>query len=223
MNTVVSLVGDGGEAKFLVLLKNGLPDRTSGSSCRIGRSQQFSSELLPRQSILVPLNFVAMDTDTFSDKFASHNHEECIENIKRIFILRSNQSTIESTSKLDNLCLLPNLIQLFRSTTEFLAGLHGIGSASLLQDIRPFLPKSLLKFGLWYRNLIRRKNGGLRSNSVVVLIDQLLLVNGFSIDVGFRDNFNARGNEFVSNHFLSGRGVGVGFDEDEGRVLEGAG
>ena len=57
--------------------------------------------------------------------------------------------------------------------------------------------KLLLKLVFWYIQLVRLQNGGLGSNSVVVLINQLFLVNRWAVNLAIGDNGN----------FLLGKGL----------------
>lgn len=53
-----------------------------------------------------------------------------------------------------------------------------------------------------------------------MLINQLLLINCTSRNITLAQDLDTGGDEFFTDHVLSGLGVGVGFDEDEGRVFE---
>ena len=55
-----------------------------------------------------------------------------------------------------------------------------------------------------------------------MLINQLLLINRTPSNIFLAQNLNTRLDELLTDHILSGLGVGVGFDEDKGGVFEGA-
>mmetsp|Transcript_26626 Transcript_26626/g.41765 ORF Transcript_26626/g.41765 Transcript_26626/m.41765 type:complete len:205 (-) Transcript_26626:14-628(-) len=164
-----------------------------------------------------------MNGHSIPNKLGPHDHEERIEHIQGTLVLHRDQTAVESTSELDHLGLLPGSIQLSSITSKLLTSLHGIGGTSLLQDVAPLLSKSFLKLVLRHRDLIRRQNGSLTRNSIVMLVDQLLIINRLSINVTFREDLDSRGEELLTDHVLSGGGVGMGLDKDEGGVLVSAG
>lgn len=65
-----------------------------------------------------------MDASSFSNKLGPHRHEEGIENVQR-FSTNGQETTVETTSKLDNIvflfCLSPCRFKLICTNTKYLA------------------------------------------------------------------------------------------------------
>ncbi|KAL3770644.1 hypothetical protein ACHAWU_004343 [Discostella pseudostelligera] len=160
-----------------------LPNRSLGSFLWISWPQKLTTERTPTQVFGVPLHLIAMNAHIFTHKFGPHHHEECVEDIQRTLTLDGNQTTIKSSTKFHHLRRLPRRIELLGSASKLFTCLHGIGGTTLLQYLIPFLTKRFFELIRGDGNFIRSQNSGLARNGIVVLINQLLLINGLAINV----------------------------------------
>mmetsp|Transcript_6234 Transcript_6234/g.9187 ORF Transcript_6234/g.9187 Transcript_6234/m.9187 type:complete len:223 (+) Transcript_6234:62-730(+) len=130
MDTVITLVGDRLQSESLPVIKNGLTNRSFRSLRRIRRSQQLTTEVLPAQLLGTPFNFIAVNASSSTNELAAHSHEECVEDVHLLVIL-GYKSTVKSSSELDNLGILPGIVQPSSITIEDFACLHGIAGTLL--------------------------------------------------------------------------------------------
>lgn len=70
--------------------------------------------------------------------------------------------------------------------------------------------------GRWSRIMVGRR----LTDGVVVLVDELLLIDGSTINFLLRKNLDTRCDELLAYELLGSWRVGMRFDEDEGRVFQ---
>jgi hypothetical protein len=184
----------------------------------------LTSKLFPRKYGGIPFDVITINTGTFLYELGPHIHKESIEDIEGLVVF-GQESTIESTSQLDDFILLfglsPNFIELLGiNVAKSLTGLEGIGGLVLLEYFGPGLLELGLEFVVGHWDFVGRKNGGFGGNGVVVLIDEFLSIDLFGLDFDLGLNGNSRLEEGFLDEPSSGRGIGMRFDKHQCGIEE---
>lgn len=219
MNAVVASVRLGGEAILLPGSVEGAAEGVSRGVSRIGRTQDLATEIGPGEELRVELNDVVVDGDVGSDELLAHLHEEGVEGEDGRSALKDDLTAVESTAELDLLGRGPELVKAIAINAKLLGGIKGIEHTAGSKGLSPRKTEASLELVSRDGNGLRLQDGGLGSNGVVVLIDQLALIDLGTGEVTLLKDGDALSTQGVGNKLLGLGVVGMGLDEDESRVL----
>jgi hypothetical protein len=136
----------------------------------------------------------------------------------------TNKAAVEATAELDELLVLlrgsPVLVHLDGVDAELLASVQGVEHLAGGQGSLPRQTELGLERRVRHVQLGRLENRRLGSNGVVMLIDQLLLVDGGAVQSAVGENGDTSSLQISDNQLVGRIGVGVRLDENESAVLE---
>mmetsp|Transcript_19987 Transcript_19987/g.23952 ORF Transcript_19987/g.23952 Transcript_19987/m.23952 type:complete len:331 (+) Transcript_19987:83-1075(+) len=181
VDSIVSSVGDLLQPKLLPLRHDQPPHAISWGVSRVCRSENGASEISPGQVLGVPFDNVVVDASAGKDKLRPHGHEEAVENVDVL-----DKTAVETATKLDQLvsllCLSPLLVELLRVHTELCTAVNCVVHDALVESCLPVKAELSLELFCRHIQLMGLEQSCLGGNSIVVLIDQLILVDLLSGD-----------------------------------------
>ena len=107
-------------------------------------------------------------------------------------------------------------VQLVGGNSRLLAAVHGIVDVAVLERGRPGETELSLELVSWDVELGRFEDGSFGGDSVVVLVNEFLLVNHLGRDGSLGEDFDSLGLEAGLDALLDGISDSVGLDENEG-------
>merc|ERR1740129_1046358 len=136
-------------------------------------------EVLPWESLLLPLHSVVVNLLAGGSELAAHAHEEGVEDVDRRAAGLLDEAAVEASAELRQLVVLlgrsPENVQLIAAASELLASIQRVVSVRL--RLVPRDTEMLLKLVIRDVKLRWLQQCRLGGDRVVVLIDQLLLVD----------------------------------------------
>mmetsp|Transcript_8103 Transcript_8103/g.12396 ORF Transcript_8103/g.12396 Transcript_8103/m.12396 type:complete len:267 (+) Transcript_8103:397-1197(+) len=221
--SVVPLVWCIFQAETLPLSQNYFSNRPLGSCCWVGRAQYLATEISPVESFGIPLDNIIVDGCTVASELASHAHKKCIENIQWFFAFYFYQTTVKATPKFYNLIVWfafpPGRFETVGVHPKPLAGLHGITGTIRSQYICPRFSKEFLKFIRRYGQIFGFQQRRLGGNSVVVLINEFLVVNFRTSNVTLLSDGDRGSAEHCTDFVLNFRKVCMGLYKNKSPIL----
>mmetsp|Transcript_122170 Transcript_122170/g.228160 ORF Transcript_122170/g.228160 Transcript_122170/m.228160 type:complete len:290 (+) Transcript_122170:2094-2963(+) len=224
MHTIVTRVGLRSEAILLPLGKQRASEGIRRRLRRISWPQYLVAEVAPGEIQRVPVYDEVVDGGSFGNKFVTHGHEESIEDVK-CALVGIYLATIKATTKLDELvlffCLHPHVTKLVSTYTNLFTSILCVHDETSLQCIFPFETKLTFKFVFRHVQLIRSEKRGLRSNRVVMLVNEHVLVYHLPIDPRLNDNLKAPLLQAMPHEVLDLVIASVWLEKDKGSVVYG--
>eukprot|EP00756_Hemistasia_phaeocysticola_P026425 Hpha_TRINITY_DN16060_c0_g6::TRINITY_DN16060_c0_g6_i2::g.119438::m.119438 len=230
VHTVVTHVGLRSQAQALPVLQDAATERVLRSLLGVGRPEHLTAEVRPGELGRLPLNGVPVDLLARGGERRAHGHEEPVEHVD--LLLRAPPPTggldlaaVEAATELDHLApslrVGPQLVELRRVDTELLARVHRVEHLALGQGRVPVQAELVLELVLRDVQLGRLQDGRLRSDRVVVLVDELLLVDLLAREVTLTEDLDTLGLETLTHHRVGLAVDGVRLHEHERSVLRG--
>jgi hypothetical protein len=220
MDAVVTSVRAGSKAVLLPGGIEGTTERVSRGRGRISRTQDLATEVRPGQQLGVELDDVVVNGDGGVHELLTHFHEESVEGEQGRKTLTVDLTAVESTTELDLLGTSPQSVKSGSINVELLGGIKSIEHTALGQSLAPGETEVGLELLDRDRDLLRLQQGGLGSDGVVVLINELTLVNLRTSEITFLKDGDATSTKGISNVLLNLGVVSMRLDEDESRVLD---
>ena len=220
MDTVVTSVGLGLQAKLLPLGEDDTTEGVSGGISRVGGAKDLTTEVSPGQVSGVPLNNKVGDGGSSLDELGAHGHEEAVEDVDGLLTLNGDQTTVESTTELLLDGRSPGLVQLLSGDTEVGTGVNSVESLLVLKGLGPGDTELGLELVSGDGELIGLAEGGLGGNGVVVLIDQHTFVDLLSGEGALGEDGEGLGLQGLLDEVGDLVGDSMRLDEDESGVLE---